>query len=98
MNLRHATALALVGWYLIVPPIARLPNSCPVPDMGAPISKWTVREGFDEAKDCNLHQTIDFINGSNVEKQAAACTMKRAAAQAMEDAQCIFADDPGLAK
>ena len=39
MNLRHAAALALVGWYLISPPATGqdFPRSR---DEGAPLSKW----------------------------------------------------------
>jgi hypothetical protein len=36
VKLRHAAALTLVGWYLMVPP------SRPVVDLDAPLRKWTV--------------------------------------------------------
>ena len=36
MNLRHTAALALVGWYLMVPPISR--GSA---DFKAPMREWT---------------------------------------------------------
>ena len=43
MNLRHAAALALVGWYLMVPP---LKNGEIIPDEKAPLSEWkTVMSG-----------------------------------------------------
>jgi len=43
MNLRHAAALGLVGWYLMVPP---LKNGEIIPDEKAPLSEWkTVMSG-----------------------------------------------------
>jgi hypothetical protein len=47
MKARHAAALALVGWYLMTPPILL---KCP--DEGAPLSRWTVEEAFDTAREC----------------------------------------------
>jgi hypothetical protein len=49
MNLRHAAALALVGWYLMVPqPDApgRAPN------VNAPLSQWNQMGAFDSASNC----------------------------------------------
>ncbi len=46
MKLRHVAALALVGWYLMMPPI---------PDHGEPdppISQWEIRYSFDSAASC----------------------------------------------
>jgi hypothetical protein len=49
MNLRHAAALALVGWYLLVPPI--LTDQLLV-NIDAPISKWEHYQSFDSAQEC----------------------------------------------
>jgi hypothetical protein len=59
MSLRHATALALVGWYLMVPP----PNTDPkrpqaLIDGAAPISRWVVRGEFDSERDCETARDI----------------------------------------
>jgi len=43
MNLRHAAALALVGWYLMVPP----PNY-----IGIPMANWPRRAVFDSKAQC----------------------------------------------
>ena len=54
MSLRHAAALALVGWYLMVPPYeGRIsdPASVVVNDRAA-ISKWEISDSFDSANDC----------------------------------------------
>ncbi len=41
MTLRHAAALALVGWYLMYPPT---PNR--------PLSQWEILNIFDSATEC----------------------------------------------
>ncbi len=43
MNLRHAAALTLVGWYLMVPPES---------GMKLPISQWEHVGSFDKIDDC----------------------------------------------
>jgi hypothetical protein len=47
MKPRHAAALALVGWYLMWPPI-KVGRAIPT----APFSTWTTVYTFDSAKDC----------------------------------------------
>ena len=47
MNPRHAVALTLVGWYLMLPPVHD-----GQPDTQAPISAWTVFCKFDSAAAC----------------------------------------------
>jgi len=53
VNLRHAAALALVGWYLVLPPI-----SDGKPDTSAPLSSWEQWRSFDTAESCE--QARDF--------------------------------------
>jgi hypothetical protein len=49
MNLRHAAALALVGWYLMVP----LPGNDPIPNAGVrSFLKWIHLQSFDSAAEC----------------------------------------------
>jgi hypothetical protein len=50
MKPRHAAALALVGWYLMVPPPV-LHSSLPV-DLGAPLSEWRLFSLHDSVADC----------------------------------------------
>jgi hypothetical protein len=45
MNLRHAAALALVGWYLMMPLMAT-----PGPDLG--LKYWSNDGSFDTAAEC----------------------------------------------
>jgi hypothetical protein len=42
MTLRHTAALALVGWYLMMPP----------KDENLPLSKWRAVESYDAASAC----------------------------------------------
>jgi len=47
---RHLAALALVGWYLIMPP-----NSPKVPhevDSDSPLSRWTIVTSFNDEDTC----------------------------------------------
>jgi hypothetical protein len=45
---RHAAALALVGWYLMLPPFK--PDK--TPDPTKPLAQWDIFKGFDSAADC----------------------------------------------
>jgi len=47
MKLRHAAALVLVGWYLMVPPVHD-----GKPDTQAPISAWKVFRKLDSEAAC----------------------------------------------
>jgi len=46
---RHAAALALVGWYLMVPPTENANHIDPF----VPLSKWVVLRAFDTATACD---------------------------------------------
>jgi len=48
VNTRRAAALALVGWYLMVPPLSHDGGV----DDEAPLSKWFVLDRFDSAAKC----------------------------------------------
>jgi hypothetical protein len=49
----HAAALALVGWYLMVPPFqGTSPENARV-NANAPLNQWQKWAGFDSAKECN---------------------------------------------
>jgi hypothetical protein len=48
MNTRHATALALVGWYLLIPPIPTNPSDL----LQFPLAQWEQFGAYDTAKEC----------------------------------------------
>jgi hypothetical protein len=92
MNLRHAAALALVGWYLMTPP----PKGREI-DSTAPLSKWEAGAAFNSPDECNK------ARGELLEK----VNRKIADPNMPEDerhfylgksgfAQCISTDDPRL--
>jgi hypothetical protein len=54
MNLRHAAALASMGWYLMVPQAARrIPLLL---ETDKPLSQWETHESFDTAEECKAPQ------------------------------------------
>lgn len=52
MNLRHATALALVGWYLMTPPIQGNSDTDIHLHVDAPLLKWNNESSHDTASEC----------------------------------------------
>jgi hypothetical protein len=56
MNLRHAAALTLVGWYLMTPGVTRPTKTSPshMLDPSVPFSLWIVNSVFDSAESCNV--------------------------------------------
>jgi hypothetical protein len=79
-TLRHAAAFALVGWYLMVPPVHD-----GQPDIQAPISSWTVFRRFDSAAACQKWKL-------NVETRA----RRAGRYGPRPDFMCIATDDPRL--
>jgi hypothetical protein len=48
MNPRHAAALALVGWYLMVPPVTSDGRT----QKDAPLSRWYIASNFETKEEC----------------------------------------------
>jgi hypothetical protein len=84
MKPRHAAALALVGWYLMIPPRGHDPQTF---DDHAPLASWFVFSAHDAAHEC---EGAKFLNREG-HKQSGD-PMKAA----MDSAQCIATDDPRL--
>ena len=53
MKPRHAAAVALVGWYLMVPPLTNKGTST---DTTAPPSRWRVMKSFASAPECEAEK------------------------------------------
>jgi hypothetical protein len=89
MKLRHAAAIALVGWYLMIPPQI-CPNSpySQVPcyrDPSVSLNKWTRADYFDSVDACDdrLHTLKNpFPPGSPSQ---------------IDEYQCVYEGDPRLA-
>lgn len=111
MNLRHATALAIVGWYLMTPPydsiISRGSLAYFLVHEDAPISKWNIVDSFDSAVACNNERLgkgrasmTDFPPPEPPrepgEPSLRPKTLKQLQALQDWDAKCIGTDDPRL--
>jgi hypothetical protein len=95
MTLRHAAAVALVGWYLIIP---RYDLAGLVLDK-APLSTWKIYNEYNSPPQCeSVRQQMsqiaqDFIDDQ--EKRAETVDML-SQAEVMLSARCIAKDDPRL--
>jgi hypothetical protein len=100
MKTRHAAALALVGWYLMTPPV-NFPSSDEPVD-SAPLAQWYRWHSFDAASECERFR----ISKQNhywaiVLKAQPHSNLQNAARDfhnAMIDGKCIASDDPRLKK
>ena len=80
MNLRHATAFALVGWYLLVPPINPVPATPARHEVERPLLKQYVIAGsFDSEEECQ-NAMVGLLSLPPVHREA----------------DCIASDDPRL--
>jgi len=88
MKPRHAAALTLVGWYLMIPSSTLPPGVA----YKGPLRKWQIVRGFDTADDCQ-----DFL-GSFFEdsRQKQALNMLEPAYRDYMFAECVASDDPRL--
>ena len=94
MRLRHAAALAAVGWYLFTPPRT---SDWPVTyNPGAPMAKWIYLGSFDTAKQCADRK--QFLAGLMTPKDDDPDRARavESAANFLFAAQCIATDDPHL--
>jgi hypothetical protein len=98
------SAAALIGWYLMVPPIVPLPFGKDTVGMiahdDAPFSQWTLLRSYDTATSCMAERdaraeaakhevTTAPSNDSDLRGQLLSATENRSV-------QCIATDDPRL--
>lgn len=86
MKLRHAAALALVGWYLMMPPTSR---DYPMGKVDAPLTEWPKKPTtYRNQKECEhvLDKQIRLANSKN----------KQITVKFYQQAPCVSADDPRL--
>ncbi len=88
MKPRHAAALALVGWYLMLPPAKAADKS--VPDLGAPLSRWHVDSAWDYALACD--NELRALRERTIQEHS---LLKSLIPFAMAG-QCVATDDPRL--
>jgi len=97
MKATHIVGLALVAWYLMVPPLVNEPFKI---DTEAPMSSWKVYRTFNTAEECKKSKSSAQSKYQHT-VTAPSGTIKRgtrAFALQMVFAQCVKSDDPSLAK
>jgi hypothetical protein len=104
VNSRHAAALALVGWYLMVPPV----ESCIGAFSGGacnptPLVKWRIVAPYDSLSGCEnvkarwvekgqMYLEMEASNGSRTMRMS----VNEASATTDMAVTCIASDDPRL--
>jgi len=92
MKRGHAAALALVGWYLMVPPIH--PNF--QFDEHAPLSEWTISSSFDSASGCEQARQLVIDSNLKHEVENLSVATQDGNARLYFLSKCIATDDPRL--
>src|ERR1700730_16749176 len=95
MKPRHAAALALVGWYLMVPPLVNAPYKV---DTEAPLASWKPYQAFDTAEECDKYLSSVKAKYKNTASAPLGSIKKgtRAFALQMTFARYVSSDDPRL--
>jgi hypothetical protein len=75
-NLIHPIAVALVGWYLMLPP-ATGQQGIPRLMVNAPIALWTIAESFDTSKACERELDVRRSNFERIYKKVNTTTQGR---------------------
>jgi hypothetical protein len=111
MKPRHAVALALVGWYLMVPPVADRAFELSQPRLiegSAPLSDWDIRRAYDTADECEKANwemrkpAMDGIlkklraNEKSLKGESSTERIRRIDMARESSAKCIATDDPRL--
>jgi hypothetical protein len=94
MTIYHAAALALIGWYLLLPPVDTENN----PRTDLPISEYRQVQSYDTARDCEAAKD-KFLKEyrTNAEKPGGREFWLGMDASVVEGL-CVSSDDPRLGK
>jgi hypothetical protein len=94
MKPRQAAALALVGWYLMAPPLhSVVGNDQEQWDESAPLSKWKLIDSYDSAEQCGRVRFL-LQNEKQYSTQHDAPTAAQRAY--VRSFVCVATDDPRL--
>jgi hypothetical protein len=85
MKSRHAAALALVGWYLMAPPLYKGEV-----EEKAPLKKWTVLQSFGTVAECSQWLSV-MLDKADLDPATRTVVQHRLLA-----ASCVSTDDPRL--
>lgn len=110
MNLRHAASLALVGWYLLMPPWTGDPPTDV--NTSAPLIKWNVEYSFDTRAECqqakvDTSHLSDESLGDTVDAEAESSSgqmptfeqrerLMKLLRKRMNESRCVSGDDSRL--
>ena len=105
MSLRHAAAIALTGWYLLVPPGSCKPEwispGKPLPCV-APLSEWIVTLSFSSHDECDAERRADnsygkqeMTNANDSGDKMLFDSTKKIYWRALTE-RCVSTDDPRL--
>ena len=101
MKLPHAAALAVIGWYLMVPPVQDKDGV----QYNAPIAKWGIQHVFDSAMECDVamqrwrsraSKVWDALNGKKPLPHNSDLDLPLEKVNQMGACECIASDDPRL--
>jgi hypothetical protein len=95
MNFRHAAAFALVGWYLMTPPMSRgdkYPQICL--DESAPLSSWSMSEAFDTAAECENFRIQ--LGMPHKPQEGHTLDEEKQAEKMFQQSNCVASDDTRL--
>ena len=87
MHLRHAAALAVVGWYLMAPPLYKGEV-----DEKAPLKEWAVLQSFGTVAECSQWLSV-LLDKADLYPATRTVVKHRLLA-----ASCVSTDDPRLGK
>ncbi len=93
MNSRHAAALALVSWCLLVPPIIRDSGNQPRVQPTAPLNEWRVYATFESRGQCEKLKDKIQEGERGLPSSEKNADLKREAAASL---LCVATDDPRL--
>ncbi len=95
MKPRHTAALALVGWYLLIPPLVNAPYKV---DTEAPLTSWKVSQTFDTREECDKSLLAAHAKYKPTATAPIGTIKKgtRAFALQMTFTRCVSSDDPRL--
>ncbi len=99
MNPRHAAALALVGWYLMLPPV--VPVEGPPRTIhwseDAPLNQWKIAQSFDTAAECTATMMEERkASHERLKKRGATPEQMATMDKFMATNICVASDDPRL--
>ena len=97
MKFRHGVALALGGWYLIVPPAGRTARV----GLAMPLSQWTTVGSFDSAAKCESGKRkglplVEKRIKRDAEKAGVPAHDSDVQILAQSLLRCVASDDPRL--